>query len=85
MPYGISHPYYLDESISILSVLGQYVSISFKFVHSVSKNSTEPDQTLHVAASEQVLHCLSMSHKKHHRHKWVTSKANYWVILILFG
>ena len=34
-------------------------------------NSGEPDQTLHFAASDLVLHCLPMSHKKDDMLIWV--------------
>ena len=34
-------------------------------------NSGEPDQTPHSAASDVVLHCLRMSHKKDARLRWV--------------
>ena len=30
-------------------------------------NSGEPDQTPHIAASDLILHCLLMSHKKNAR------------------
>ena len=37
-------------------------------------NSGEPDQTPRFAASDMVLHCLPMSHKKDARFIWVKSK-----------
>ena len=60
MPNGISHPYHLDESISVLRVVGWYFSFLFNFF----KKYADPDQTPHSAASDLGLHCLPMSHKK---------------------
>ena len=39
-------------------------------------NSGDPDQTPHFAASDLVLHCLSMSHKKDTRLIWVKKLAS---------
>ena len=47
-----------------------FVLIQILIEHPVS-NSREPDQTLHSAASDLGLHCVSMSHKKDTRHTWV--------------
>ena len=46
--------------------------ILFKFLKKLLySNSGEPDQTLHFAASDLVLHCLPMFHKKDARLIWV--------------
>ena len=49
MPYGTSHPYRLDESISKLHVkdIGHSFSISFKLKKKITQyaNNVEPDQT----------------------------------------
>ena len=39
-------------------------------------NSGEPDQTPHFVASDLVLHCLPMSHKKDARLLWVECMMN---------
>ena len=36
-------------------------------------NSAEPDQTPHSVASDLVLYCFAMSHKKDVRLKWVNA------------
>ena len=67
-----SHPYQLDESISKFRVIGWYFfSFLFKFKKKTQANSREPDQTPHFEASDLVLHCLPMSHRKDARLIWV--------------
>ena len=39
-------------------------------------NSGDPDQTLRSVASDLVLHCLSMSHKKDVRLKWAKTNSH---------
>ena len=51
----------------ILGLLGGI----FHFHSNFKRNGGEPDQTLHFAASDLVLHCLQMSHKKDPRLLWV--------------
>ena len=66
-----SHPYQLDESISNFRVVGWYFSFLFNYLKKLLfANSGEPGQTPHFAASDLVLHCLSMSHKKGARLIW---------------
>ena len=46
-------------------------------------NSGKPDQMPRFAASDLVLHCLPMSHKKDARHIWVKfieTCEKYWII-----
>ena len=65
MPNVFSHPYQLDESISNVRFAGLYFSSLFNFLKKLMfANSREPDQTPRFAASDMVVHCLSMSHKK---------------------
>ena len=72
MPNVFSHPYQLDESISNFRVVGWYDSFLFKFYKKLLfANSGEPHKTPHFAASDLVLHCLPMSHKKNARLIWV--------------
>ena len=71
MPNVFSHPYQLDESISNFRVVGWYFSFLFKFKKILFANSGETDQTPRYAASDLVLHCLPMSHKKDARLIWV--------------
>ena len=64
------HPYVLVESIYILGVLGGI----FHFYSNkklLQANSGEPDQTPCSAASDLVLHCLPISHRKNARLIWV--------------
>ena len=47
MSNGFSHNYQLDESISNLKVVGEYVSNPFKFLKYILQgNSGDPDQTV---------------------------------------
>ena len=56
MPYGISHPYQLNDS-------NLKLHLSF--------NSTFGKQAVQsLAASDLVMHCLPMSYKKDARHIW---------------
>ena len=72
-----SHPYQLDESISNFRVVGWYFSFLLNFFKTLLfANSGEPDQTLHFAASDVVLHCLRMSHKKSAWFIWVKIGTN---------
>ena len=48
----------------------------------VSK-SGEPDQTLRFAASDLVLHCLPMSHKKDARLIWVKNIKQFIIVSLL--
>ena len=52
-----------------------FIFIQMLIEHSVSY-SGDPDQTPHFAASDLVLHCLSMSHKKDTRLIWVKKLAS---------
>ena len=70
MPNGNSYPYQLDQSISILRVVGWYFSFLYKW-NNLLVNSGDPDQMLPSAASDLSLHCLSMSHKRDARLIWV--------------
>ena len=84
MPNGISCPYQLDESILNLRVVGLYFTNSFKISKYVLKaNTVESDQTLQNVASDLVLHCLRMSHKKD---AWLirVKPFVYWIILRAF-
>ena len=74
MPNVFSHPYQLDEPILNFRVAGWYFSFLFKFQKKkklLRANSREPDQTPRFAASDLVLHCLPMSHKKDTGLIWV--------------
>ena len=69
IPNEYFHPYQLDESISIF---GMFFPFLFEFLKTLLyANSGEPDQTPRFAASDMVLHCLLMSHKKDARLMWV--------------
>ena len=56
MPNGISHPYQLDDSISSLRVIVQYVSSPFKYLKYIHRPRS--------VASDLVLCCLPMTYKK---------------------
>ena len=72
MSNGNSHPYPLDESISNFKGCRVVISILFKFYkHFLQANSAEPDQTPLFAASDLVLHCLPISHKRDAMLIWV--------------
>ena len=59
-----SHPYQLDETISNYRVVGGVLHF-YSFKRQLCKqNSGESYQTPRFAASDMVLHCLPMSHKK---------------------
>ena len=71
-PNRISQSYQLDQSISVLRVVGSYFSFVFKFwLKILEANSGNPDQTPRSAASDLGLHCLPVSHKKDARLLWV--------------
>ena len=77
-PIVFSHPFQLDQSISILRVVGWYMYFSslLKFYKKfLFANSGEPDQTPHFGASDLVLQCLQMSHKKDAMLIWVNNKT----------
>ena len=77
MPNVFSHSYQLDESISNFRVVGLYFSCLLKFEKELLiANSEEPDQTPRFAASDQVLHCLPMSHRMYVRLIWVYNRFN---------
>ena len=58
--------------IQILGLLGSKFQFHSNFKKVILQaNSAEPDQTPRSAASDMVLHCLSMSHKKDARLIWV--------------
>ena len=62
MPNVFSQPYQLDESISNLKQLGGIFHYYSNFKRNFcTQNSGEHDKTPHFAASDLVLHCLSMS------------------------
>ena len=68
MANGFTHHYHMDESISNLRVLVNFLGSMFQFhlilkVHFLSKLG-DSDQTPQSAASDLGLHCLPMSHKK---------------------
>ena len=53
------------------------------FKRNLSANSGQPGQTPHFAASDLVLHCLLMSHKKDARLIWV--KTTGMLCLVVFS
>ena len=55
----------------ILGLLGGICHFHFIFKKKICKQTGEPDQTPRLAASDLVLHCLPMSHKKDARLIWV--------------
>ena len=68
----LTHYYQFDHSISVVRVVGWYFSFLFNFIlkeHSISNGG--PDQTPRFAASDLILTCLPMSHKK-----------DAWIILV---
>ena len=63
MPNVFSLPYQLDESISNFRVVVWYFFLFlFKLKETPVSKNEEPDQTPRIAASDQVLHGLPMSH-----------------------
>ena len=81
MPNGFSHIYQLDEFFSNFMVVEWYFSFLFKFSKKqqlLFANSVEPDQTPCFAASDLVLHCLPLSHKKDARLIWVNATSLYF-------
>ena len=56
-------------------MLGGIFRFYLNFINILQANSGDPDQTLCPAASDLVLHCLPMSHKKDARLIWV--KQNF--------
>ena len=59
-----SHFYQLDQSISILGVVGWCFSLFFTFYLNILRaNIGYPDETPRSKASDLVLHRLPMSHK----------------------
>ena len=64
MTNGLSHPYHLDESTSILRGIRRNFSFLFYFSMNVMQaNRIAPDVTPRFAASHLVLFFLPMSHK----------------------
>ena len=64
--------YQLDQSISVLRVVGLYFSFLFNFRYNfLQANSGDPDQMPHYVASDLGLYCLPMSHKKDAMLIWV--------------
>ena len=58
-PNEISLSYQLDQSISVLRVVGWCFSILFKFKKIILQaNRGDPDQMLHYAMSDLGVHCL---------------------------
>ena len=75
MPNVFFHRYQLDESISNFRAVGWYFSFLFKIYKKLLfANSGESDQTPRFAASDLVLQCLPMSHKKDTMLIWVKLK-----------
>ena len=69
---GLSHPYHMDESISIFRGVSSIFSFLFHFsMKFLSANRIAPDGTLHFAASHLGLFRFLMSHKKDARLIWV--------------
>ena len=68
MPNGISHPYQLNESISVLWDVGWYFSFLFNFNREFCKQTVETlirrSVWQRLAASDLVLHCLPMFQKR---------------------
>ena len=58
---GISHSYQLDQSISVLKIIGRYYSFYSNFKRPRCK---DPDHMPGSAGSDLGLHCLPISHKK---------------------
>ena len=76
MTNGISHPYNLDESTSILRDIRSNFSISFHFsMKNKIANRIAPDGTPRFAASHLGLLCLTMSHKKDAMLLWVNNRT----------
>ena len=72
MPNVFSHPHQLDESISNFLLVGIFHFYSILKENPVSKQwRTLSDAAF--AASDLVLHCLPMSHKKDARLIWETA------------
>ena len=81
LPNVFFHSCRSDESVSNFRVVGWHFSRKLLYKNSgepdhfskklLYKNSGEPDQTPRCAASDLIMHCLSMSHKKDDRHIWV--------------
>ena len=68
-PNGISYYYQLDQSISVLRVVGWYFYSNLN--RTICKQTVETDQMSHFAASDLGLHCLPMSLIKDTRLIWV--------------
>ena len=60
--------------LQILGLLGGIFHFIQVLKETLFTNRGEPDQTLHFAATDLVLHCLPMSHKKDARLIWVNVK-----------
>ena len=69
MPNVFPHHYQLDESTSNFGVVEWYFFILIQILKETSVS--KPDQTPRFVASNLVLHCLPMSHKKTARLIWV--------------
>ena len=68
------------SSFPMLGLFVWYFSFLLKILKKLLfANSGEPDQTPHYVASDLVLHCLLMSHKKDARLIWV--KVGWSIIL----
>ena len=63
--------------------MGRNLQCHLKYI--LKANSSEPDQTLHSASSDMVLHCLLMSHKIKARLIWVNLHAVYYIFLGVKG
>ena len=61
--------------MSLLPIFG-LLGGNFHFHSNFKANSGEPDQRPHLAASDLVLHCLPMSHKKDARLIWIKHVVN---------
>ena len=84
MPNGSSVSSQWDQSISVFRVVGWCFSFLCKFLKIFCMQIVENLIRRRVsAASDLVLHCLPMSHKKDARHIWVKfieTCEKYWII-----
>ena len=71
MLIGISHHYDLDESIFNFMVVGLYFSFNKNIKSNLYEQTVKNLIRAHFVASDLVLHCLPMSHKKDARFVWV--------------
>ena len=85
-PNGISHCYHLDQSISVLRDAGCYFSVCSNFHRTFCKQTVETlIRCRFLAASDLVLHCLPMSHKKEARFIWVKPVRSFVRVCCLSG